>query len=92
MALSNEYMEWHLTPDGWVEGTNKHDFASKEVKPPANRLLTVISGDKMSSSFSPIEKYKREIWRAEGQDQMIADLLKKYGNREEGYYGGIETC
>jgi hypothetical protein len=88
LALSNEYREWHLTPDGWVAGTDKHDFGfreGKEVESPANRLLTVKCGVKMSSLFSGPEEYRHELWRAKGQDQLIADLLEKYGDREAGY-------
>lgn len=85
MALSNEYMEWHLTPNGWVEGTDKHDFGIKLVEPPANCLLTVQCGTKMTSAFSPLTPYKREIWRAVDQDQLIAALLEKYGDQEAGY-------
>lgn len=40
MAASNEWDEWHLTPSGWVKGTEKTDFALNEVPPPKDRVAT----------------------------------------------------
>lgn len=89
MALSREYKEWHLTPNGWVAGTDRYDSGTNinEVKPPEDRLLTVKCGEELSSTYSSLEKYKSEVWRAKGEDQRIAELLEKYGDKEAGYPG-----
>lgn len=39
--LSKEYTIWHLTPNGWIEGTNKKDFVGTAEKPiPKDRVLS----------------------------------------------------
>lgn len=40
MSTSNEWEEWYLTPDGWVEGSHKEDGCSQvAVSEPSNILL-----------------------------------------------------
>lgn len=42
MALSNEWEEVHLTPNGWVDGSYKHDCRARVViDVPQDALLTV---------------------------------------------------
>lgn len=42
MALSNEWEEVHLTPNGWVDGSYKHDSGARVVVDvPKDALLTV---------------------------------------------------
>ncbi|MBD9435887.1 translation initiation factor 1 [Pseudoxanthomonas sp. PXM03] len=41
MAASNEWEEEHLTPNGWVSGSYKHDNGSGTVAVPADAVLTV---------------------------------------------------
>lgn len=88
MAKSREYREWHLTPSGWVMGTDKTDTTTDEVEPPSDRVLTVQCGTVLrASDFANWEIFKREIWRAPGQDDLIAELIQKFGDRESGYPG-----
>lgn len=39
---SFESTERHLTPSGWVEGTNVTDGGRRDVAPPEDRVLTVV--------------------------------------------------
>ena len=90
MALSSEWTEWHLTPDGWVEGSSQIDPGRIiSVDPPNNRLLTVkieeeipniVPGEQGFNNFN-VEKDVREIWRASGQDIQIEELLTQYGRK-----------
>lgn len=42
MAASDEWEEVHLTPQGWVDGSYKHDFGQKVDKStPIDAVLTV---------------------------------------------------
>src|SRR6187402_2973730 len=56
MSASDEIDEMHLTPDGWVQGSEKIDFAGWTRRdPPSGVLLTVRFREYMSSSFSKME-------------------------------------
>lgn len=85
MSAIDEAVEWHLTPEGWVVGTQRIEQNITKREPPDNRLLTLKCSEYLSSPFSKLERYKEEIWRAEGQDQLIAELLEKYGDKKAGY-------
>lgn len=40
--MRDEYTEWHLTPTGWVRGTEQRNYGSARiVPPPANRVKSV---------------------------------------------------
>lgn len=42
MALSDEWEDEHLTPNGWVSGSYKHDHGHREERPvPPDAVLTV---------------------------------------------------
>jgi hypothetical protein len=85
MSASHEWAEYHLTPSGWVDGTDKHDFGyTQKVETPDNTVLSYICGSRMGSTFSKIEHYKRVVWRGD-DEELIAALLKKYGDKEAGY-------
>lgn len=79
MSLSNEWTERHLTPAGWVEGTEKLDFSKKEVPPPQDRVLTCVYRDYQSHWAAKPEQTVREQWRAADADDRIAELLERYG-------------
>jgi hypothetical protein len=45
--------EYHLTPDGWVAGTFYfYGKAKKRIKPPSNRVLTLMKQVEQSCGFS----------------------------------------
>ncbi|MBD1913218.1 MULTISPECIES: hypothetical protein [unclassified Leptolyngbya] len=85
MSVSRSCREWHLTPGGWVVGTDLYSVEQEDVEPPLDRLLTVQCGEELHNSFSRTERYKYETWRAVGKDSLIAELLEKYGEKRVGY-------
>jgi hypothetical protein len=49
---SNEWREWHLTPNGWVAGTFKYDGGCKSVPNPDNRVLTCVYSEVMVPGYT----------------------------------------
>lgn len=44
MSASDEWEDVHLTPSGWVDGSDKRDFAGVTHRPvPPDAVLTVIA-------------------------------------------------
>ncbi len=79
MSASNEWTEWHLTARGWEEGSTRIDGSPiKHLSPPSDRVLTCKYYEYLSSPFSQFDKGVKEIWRS-SEEQLIADLLEKYG-------------
>jgi len=81
MSASDEWTEYHLTPNGWISGSSKYDFGSEnKVDEPPDRVLTCRFRATMSSGFSnKIDKSVTEIWRSNDAN-VVAMLVKKYGN------------
>ncbi|MBD2156015.1 hypothetical protein [Leptolyngbya sp. FACHB-16] len=49
-------------------------------------MLTVQCGTILrNNDFAGWETFKSEIWQAEGQDELIAELIQRFGDRKEGY-------
>lgn len=93
MSASDEIDEMHLTPNGWVQGSEKLDFSGwKHVDPPADRLLTVRFREYLSSAFSKMELTADET--KHGSDDDILAALQKHGIEPrpgaERYYGWPE--
>jgi hypothetical protein len=79
MSASNEWFEYHLTPNGWVDGSEKIDFAgTKSREVPEDRVLTVEFRDYLSSTFSKPELTVSVTWRHENS-QLVTSLLDKHG-------------
>jgi hypothetical protein len=54
VSLSSEWFYYHLTPRGWVEGTERLDFGAGVERPaPDDRVLTVVFHEYLSSIYSP---------------------------------------
>lgn len=82
MSASNEWWTWHLTPNGWVEGSEKLDHHRQvqqvqQVEPPADRVLTLVVHDYWPSV------YRRQHWVTEEfgstDDDTTRQLLERYG-------------
>ncbi|WP_456325226.1 hypothetical protein [Desulfonauticus submarinus] len=85
MSASDEWFDYHLTPQGWVEGSRKIDFVGvKEKKVPKDRVLTLRFHEYMSSGFSPMDIWYEELWRHENET-LVQNLIKRYGNIPEHY-------
>lgn len=84
MALSREYQEFHLTPQGWIDGNFKADSlgASESVETPKDRVLTIRCHDQLSSAFSKPNFYDEIVWESEDKNQ-INQLKNKYGEKPD---------
>ena len=81
MSASNEWTEWHLTPQGWERGSEKVDFSDVKAKVrPADAVLTVKWREYLSSMHSQNwDRSHREIWRSD--DKVTMEILSaKYGD------------
>ena len=79
MSASNEWMEWHLTPAGWVAGSAKLDFKKLiERETPQDRVLTCKYREHMSSSFSQVTKIVVPLWNC-GDRSRVGSLLQQHG-------------
>jgi hypothetical protein len=65
MAIDDLETEYHLTPSGWVEGTERYfGDIQRNVDPPADRVLTMVGRIYQSSGWSPEDRSIREEWRS----------------------------
>jgi hypothetical protein len=62
MAVDHLETEYHLTPDGWLEGTEQF-FGEGKAKPiPANGIETWLRKEVQSSRFSAPDVTWRIVW------------------------------
>lgn len=74
MSASHEWKEWHLTPHGWVSGSEKWDFGKPQiVPPPIDRVLTRRYVDHQSSSFSRVDYYFQDLWQGDDSDGLLVE-------------------
>jgi hypothetical protein len=83
--MSYDYyeQEYHLTPTGWKSGAS-HSYGrdDQEVKPPLDRVLTVVKEVKQSSGWSPEDISWHESWRSCIADRGVVEkLIKQFGSR-----------
>ncbi|MGL4249718.1 MAG: hypothetical protein ACRCR1_03530 [Aeromonas sp.] len=79
MALS-EWVEWHLTPNGWVKGSTKYEFEGvKRVPEPIDRVKTCIVSEKIHSGALGLDREIMETWSDHGQPDKINSLLEEFG-------------
>ncbi|MBC8641566.1 hypothetical protein IAG25_32605 [Caballeronia sp. EK] len=76
MSASYEWTEWHLTPDGWIRGSEKTDFDRTIVDPPGQRVLTVRFIDE-NSGYSAHQSH-REEWRS-SDEAAVQAFLERFG-------------
>lgn len=79
MAASREWTEWHLTPLGWLRGSEKTDFApATNVTPPTDRVLTCIFKETIASSFGGVSRETDITWSSDDKEK-INQLTEQYG-------------
>lgn len=79
MSASNEWTEWHLTPAGWVRGSERTDYQKeKRVAPPGDRVQTCKYTEFLSSSFSSLDKDVSILWESDNKD-AVNSLINKFG-------------
>lgn len=81
MSASSESFTYHLTPGGWVEGSEKLDFGHRTDRPvPSDRVLTVTFYEKLPAygkmTFSTTVEHESH--------PDIPVLLKKHGYSPHG--------
>ena len=81
MPRSEEWIEFHLTLDGWVEGSELMDIAGLRVKEiPQGRVLTLRIYSRASGASSGPQKWYSETW-SHHDKSTVDELVKKYGKK-----------
>jgi len=63
MAYDRYSIEWHLTPHGWVRGTETYfGRVEREVTQPEDRLETWLVEVEQSSGYSPEDVDWKIVW------------------------------
>ena len=63
MAVDRYSVEYHLTPRGWIEGTETFfGKTQKELSPPEDRVETWLKEVEQSSGYSPESVDWNVIW------------------------------
>jgi hypothetical protein len=77
----NEWTEWHLTPKGWEQGTQKYEYNTqlKEVEAPEDRLLTCRYHQNITINSVWVQRHTTEIWKHSDQ-KLVKDMLEKFGD------------
>lgn len=79
MSASNEWFEYHLTPRGWFEGSDKLDFSGfTERQAPKDTFLTVCFSENVSFLHSALDLVCKVVWRSQDRSK-IAELIKVFG-------------
>jgi hypothetical protein len=84
MSLSKEWWEYHLTSDGWVEGSYRHDFQGVvAVEKPKDAVLTIRFKDYRAHMYSdPSMTY--DVKKLANNEE-INSLKKKFGECPDMY-------
>ncbi|TLX72848.1 hypothetical protein E9993_17055 [Labilibacter sediminis] len=84
MSFSKEKQEYHLTPDGWVQGSFYGDAlgGKNEVAVPKNRVITIVCIDDKTSPYSETDYYDLISWESKDK-QLIKELQKQWGKRPD---------
>ena len=82
MSLSVEQQDYHLTPDGWSEGTFLGDCIGGRtiVEVPSGTVLTVSCYDTIPYAGQPPIYTDQVSWSC-GDKLLIAKLMEMYGPR-----------
>jgi len=80
MATSKEWKEWHLTPSGWIGGSEKSDFQpALNVEPPNDRVLSCVYEETLLSAFSNLKTSVDVKWSSNDID-LIKKLKNEFGD------------
>lgn len=79
MSLTNDSWEWHLTPTGWVLGTERLDQFVEQRPTPEDRVLSGRFEEKLEDAFSQLKLTWEVIWQ--DSDADVARLLEKFGEK-----------
>ncbi|WP_035276349.1 hypothetical protein [Desulforegula conservatrix] len=86
MTFSKECQEYHLTPNGWVEGSFKGDTlgsgATKEIAAPDDRVLTIFCYDERPSLHSKPFYHDKVVWEI-ADKAVISQLQISFGKKPD---------
>jgi hypothetical protein len=83
MSYSKEWTDWHLTPEGWVRGSERTDGVGIEEKPvPPGTVLTQRWLEEQTSPYSSMYRGLETQWTSDDKEAIQA-LLEKHGNCPE---------
>ena len=74
MAISRQWTEWHLTPQGWVSGSSRRDGEGNVWRDePGDRVVTFVYQERNATV--------QESWRTKdvGAAATIERLLAEHG-------------
>jgi len=79
MAASNEWTEWHLTPAGWVKGSEKDDFNGLTLRgTPEGCVMTMKHSEYAGSVYSGVDRKDEMVWKY-SDAALVDSLLRKHG-------------
>jgi len=81
MAADLEWSEWHLTPHGWIAGTENTGTSLVERAIPESRVFSLQYIDEHSGYGRSIVRWQ-EQWRS-SDPVLIATLTAKFGSRPQ---------
>jgi hypothetical protein len=78
MSASHESFEWHLTPEGWVAGSEFLDFGGRQLRAtPEDRVATFVLDEHQGHALDPIRCTWSPQWIA--PDTKLEPLYAKFG-------------
>ena len=77
--LSDDYYTMHLTPHGWVEGTEKTARGKVERPEPDDALFSLIFHETVSGILGHPEQRVDIKYRTDASSDMLKILFSTYG-------------
>ena len=81
--LSDEYYIMHLTPHGWVEGTEKTARGTVERPVPGDVVFSLTFHETVSGILSQPEQWVDVRYRIDASSGMLKILFATYGKLPE---------
>lgn len=82
MAISRQWIEWHLTPSGWVSGSSRRDGEGNVWRDePGDRVITFVYQQQIDKAHPQPHATVQESWRSKGAEagDTIERLLAEHG-------------
>lgn len=83
MSGNREWWEFHLTPKGWIKGSESLAAGAKERPIPSDRMLTIRQNEQPSSAVAPAQTWSSIVWR-HSNTRAIAALREQFGTLPPG--------